>query len=94
MREVFNYAFGVIFVSDIFRGQNQSIKGLGSEMSRILKEYDKNIFDISEHFIKVEFPFSLSKDNNIIAIIIANGDDNLEMMEALKILEGNFYMEK
>lgn len=27
MREVFNYAFGVIFVSDIFQGQNQSIKG-------------------------------------------------------------------
>ena len=41
-------------------------------MSRILKEYDKSIFHISEHFIKVEFPFSLPKDN----IIIANGDDN------------------
>ena len=69
------------------------VEQLGSGMSRILKEYDKNIFDISENFIKVELPFSLSKDN----IIIANGDDNgndngdynLEMMKALKILEGN-----
>lgn len=69
------------------------VEQLGSGMSRILKEYDKNIFDISEHFIKVEFPFSLSKDNNIIANgdDIGNdiGDDNLEMMEVLKILEGN-----
>lgn len=61
------------------------VEQLGSGMSRILKEYDKNIFDISENFIKVELPFSLSKDN----IIIVNGDDNLEMMKALKILEGN-----
>ena len=62
-------------------------------MSRILKEYDKSIFHISEHFIKVEFPFSLPKDN----IIIANGDDNgneigddnLEIMKALELLEEN-----
>ena len=50
-----------------------------------LKEYDKNIFHISEHFIKVEFPFSLPKDN----IIIANGDDNSEIMKALELLEEN-----
>ena len=48
------------------------VEQLGSGMSRILKEYDKSIFHISEHFIKVEFPFSLPKDN----IIIANGNDN------------------
>ena len=62
-------------------------------MSRILKEYDKSIFHISEHFIKVEFPILLPKDN----IIIANGDDNgneigddnLEIMKALELLEEN-----
>ena len=37
------------------------VEQLGSGMSRILKEYDKSIFHISEHFIKVEFPFSLQK---------------------------------
>ncbi len=36
------------------------VEQLGSGMSRILKVYDKNIFKISEHFIKVEFPFSVS----------------------------------
>lgn len=44
---------------------------LGSGMSRILKVYDKNIFKISEHFIKVEFPFSVTKD-------IAINDNNKE----------------
>ena len=29
------------------------LQQLGSGMSRILKEYDKSIFHISEHFIKV-----------------------------------------
>ena len=61
------------------------VEQLGSGMSRILKEYDKSIFHISEHFIKVEFPFSLPKDN----IIIANGDDNSEMMKVLGLLEEN-----
>lgn len=35
------------------------VEQLGSGMSRILKVYNKNIFKISEHFIKVEFPFSV-----------------------------------
>ena len=69
------------------------VEQLGSGMSRILKEYDKSIFHISEHFIKVEFPFSLPKDN----IIIANGNDNgneigdddSEMMKVLGLLEEN-----
>lgn len=61
------------------------VEQLGSGMSRILKEYDKSIFHISEHFIKVEFPILLPQDN----IIIANGDDNLEIMKALELLEEN-----
>ena len=31
------------------------VEQLGSGMSRILKVYDKSIFDISEHFLKVQF---------------------------------------
>lgn len=48
------------------------VEQLGSGMSRILKVYDKSIFHISEHFIKVEFPFSVPKD----AQHIASGDNN------------------
>lgn len=47
------------------------VEQLGSGMSRILKVYDKSIFNISEHFIKVEFPFSVPKET----MIIANGDN-------------------
>ena len=36
------------------------VEQLGSGMSRILKYYDRDIFEISDHFIKVVFPFSLS----------------------------------
>lgn len=45
------------------------VEQLGSGMSRILKVYDKSIFKISEHFIKVEFPFSILKD-------MSSNDDN------------------
>lgn len=34
------------------------VEQLGSGMSRILKAYDKSIFQISDHFIKVVFPFT------------------------------------
>ena len=69
------------------------VEQLGSGMSRILKEYDKSIFHIAEHFIKVEFPFSLPKET----IIIANGDDNgnetgndnLEIWKVMEILSEN-----
>lgn len=69
------------------------VEQLGSGMSRILKEYDKSIFHISEHFIKVEFTFSLPKET----IIIANGDDNgnetgndnLEIWKVMEILSEN-----
>lgn len=40
------------------------VEQLGSGMSRILNQYDKSIFQISEHFIKVEFPFSMPKDES------------------------------
>ena len=36
------------------------VEQLGSGMSRILKYYDRDIFEISDHFIKVVFPFCLS----------------------------------
>lgn len=34
------------------------VEQLGSGMSRILRAYDKDIFQISDHFIKVVFPFA------------------------------------
>ncbi len=37
------------------------VEQLSSGMSRILEKYDKDIFNISEHFIKVEFPFLCQK---------------------------------
>lgn len=49
-----------------------SVGQLGSGMSRILKVYDKSIFHITDHFIKVEFPFAVSKT----VPIIASGNDN------------------
>ena len=61
------------------------VEQLGSGMSRILKVYEKNIFHISEHFIKVEFPFSLPQVANIIASGDDNGnDDELKALEILK----------
>lgn len=59
------------------------VEQLGSGMSRILRVYNKNIFNISEHFIKVEFPFSLPKDISN----IANGDDNGDDNKVLEILQ-------
>ena len=48
------------------------VEQLGSGMSRILQSYDRSIFQISDHFIKVIFPFSLPvNDGNV-----ANGDNN------------------
>lgn len=68
------------------------VEQLDSGMSRILKMYDKSIFDISEHFIKVEFPFSVPKYSKIIAagdeIGDDRGDDNGDenvVLNALKI---------
>lgn len=64
------------------------VEQLGSEMSRILKVYDKSIFQISEHFIKVEFPFSVPKEEDIIANGNDNGNDNGDdTLDELKVLE-------
>lgn len=54
------------------------VEQFGSGMSRILKVHDKSIFAISEHFIKIEFPFFVSKDNQIITIGDEIGNDNGE----------------
>ena len=48
------------------------VEQLGSGMSRILKFYDRSIFEISDHFIKVIFPFSMPNEKQN----IANGDEN------------------
>lgn len=65
------------------------VEQLGSGMSRILKVYDKNIFHISEHFIKVKFPFSLPQNTDIIVNGDENGDDNLDELRVLEILKNN-----
>lgn len=63
------------------------VEQLGSGMSRILKVYDKSIFNISEHFIKVQFPFSMPKDQKIIASGNENGNEKNEEQKALEILK-------
>ena len=63
------------------------VEQLGSGMSRILKVYDRNIFKISEHFIKVEFPFSITKQSAIIASGDDVGDENGDENKVLQLLE-------
>ena len=48
------------------------VEQLGSGMSRILKAYPKDIFEVSEHFIKAVFPIENAQEMPI----IANGDEN------------------
>ncbi len=52
------------------------VEQLGSGMSRILKSYDKSIFKISDHFIKVEFPFSIKNDKHS-GHVLENDLDNV-----------------
>lgn len=52
------------------------VEQLGSGMSRILQFYDKSIFEISDHFIKVIFPFSLPYEKQNIANGDESGDEN------------------
>ena len=52
------------------------VEQLGSGMSRILKAYHKDIFEISEHFIKVVFPFENAQKMPIIANGNENGNDS------------------
>lgn len=66
------------------------VEQLGSGMSRILKAYDKNIFEISEHIIKVIFPFSREEESNIAYSNLVgddNGDDNGDDIRILHILD-------
>lgn len=59
------------------------VEQLGSGMSRILQFYERDIFQISNHYIKVIFRFSLPKENVKITIGDENGDEN----EILILLE-------
>ena len=62
------------------------VEQLGSGMSRILNVYDKTIFEISEHFIKVIFPFSsLDKEKRNINGEI-NGEINGDINTVLTLL--------
>lgn len=60
------------------------VEQLGSGMSRILKVYDKDIFHISDHFIKVVFPFSVTGIHRGIDNGTDNGIDNLLVILAEK----------
>lgn len=69
------------------------VEQLGSGMSRILDAYDKTVFEISEHFIKVVFPFSCveQKKNTDMKELDGddNGDDNGDDMKVISILKKN-----
>lgn len=67
------------------------VEQLGSGMSRILNAYDRNIFDISEHFIKVIFPFAIAPKEIQLSIGNDNGDDNGDDMtlRLLQFLQNN-----
>ena len=56
------------------------VEQLGSGMSRILKAYDKSIFQISEHFIKAVFPFDKVMNNGK----SYNGDEKLVLKMLMK----------
>ena len=62
------------------------IERLGSGMSRILKAYQKDIFEISEHFIKVVFPIENVKKMPIIANGNISGDINGDTEKVFKLL--------
>lgn len=63
------------------------VEQLGSGMSRILRFYNRDIFQISDHFIKVIFPFSSPKGNMIIAIGDNNGDNGGDENAILNLLK-------
>lgn len=50
------------------------VEQLGSGMSRILQSYDRSIFEISDHYIKAIFPFSIPANDGNVAIGDNNGD--------------------
>ena len=53
------------------------VEQLGSGMSRILKVYDRSIFKISEHFIKVEFPFTNKANKNVLDNVLDNNESKV-----------------
>ena len=63
------------------------VEQLGSGMSRILRFYDRNIFKISDHYIKVVFPFSLPYENDNIINGDINGDINKDEKIILLLLQ-------
>lgn len=58
------------------------VEQLGSGMSRILKAYPKDIFEVSEHFIKVVFPIENAQEMPA----IAHGDINGDAEKVFKLL--------
>lgn len=62
------------------------VEQLGSGMSRILQVYEQNIFQISEHFIKVVFPFSWTEETENSVNRKGVGDDNGDDIKVLLIL--------
>ena len=67
------------------------VEQLGSGMSRILRYYDKSIFEISEHFVKVIFPFFILEEEENIANGDNNGDNN-GVRELFALLEKDPYI--
>ncbi len=67
------------------------VEQLGSGMSRILRYYDKSIFEISEHFIKVIFPFFILDEEKNITIGDNNGDNN-SVRELFNLLKKDPYI--
>lgn len=65
------------------------VEQLGSGMSRILKTYDRNIFEISEHYIKVIFPFFRAEESIVIGDESGDesGDENGDEMMILLVLK-------
>ena len=63
------------------------VEQLGSGMSRILRFYDKDIFEIADHFIKVIFPFSSQNEKMNIATGDNNGDKSGDENKILILLE-------
>ena len=62
------------------------VEQLGSGMSRILKVYPKDIFEISDHFIKVVFPVIDVHGKHITNNGDINGDINSDVEKVFKVL--------
>lgn len=65
------------------------VEQLGSGMSRILHFYDKSIFEISDHFVKVIFPFSKPANEKVSAIDDENASKFDTKNSLLALMEQN-----